>query len=220
VRKFSCAGASLRATILAIALLRSTLRLRARSRLDPGMSPTTSNRALSIGLLLALPLVVAGCWTAPVANVQPKGEPRLIQDSIAVESVKNPAIVQSVDASARSVLVQPLGEPTTIAYQAGPKVENFDRIKIGDKVQAKVTERLSIYVSRDGKVPGPSGALEAITSDAKVLMVDPSYRLLTVQYPNGQRETFKVALNVRLREMEAGDDVVVRSLEAVELKVL
>ena len=152
--------------------------------------------------------------------MQPKGEPRLIQDSIAVESVKNPAIVQSLDPSARSVVVQPLGEPTTITYRAGPQADHFDRIRIGDKVEARVAERLSIYVSRDGKVPGPSGTPEAITSDAKVLMVDPSYRLLTVQYPNGQRETFKVALNVKLREMEAGDDVVVQSLEAVELKVL
>jgi hypothetical protein len=182
------------------------------------MSPATLNRAL-IGFLVLLSGGLAGCWTTPVANVQPKGEPRLIQDSIAVESVKQPAIVQSVDASARSVVVQPLGEPTTITYKAGPQVGHFDRIKIGDKVEARVAERLSIYVSRDSKVPGPSGAPEAITSDARVLTVDPSYRLLTVQYPNGQRETFKVALGVKLREMEAGDDVVVHSLEVVQLNV-
>jgi hypothetical protein len=169
---------------------------------------------------LLLSAALAGCWTAPVANVQPKGEPRLIQDSIAVESVKQPAIVQSVDASARSVVVQPLGAATTVTYKAGPKVEHFDRIKTGDKVEARVAERLSIYVSRDGKVPGPNGVPEAIASDAKVLMVDVSYRLLTVQYPNGQRETFKVALSVKLRDMEAGDDVVVQSLEAVQLNVL
>ena len=54
-------------------------------------------------IALAGMLALTGCWTAPVASVQPKGEPRLIQDGIAVEARKSSAIVRSVDATARRI---------------------------------------------------------------------------------------------------------------------
>jgi hypothetical protein len=163
-------------------------------------------------------LAVSGCWTPPVADVQPKSDPRLVQSGIVVESVKDSATVQSVDPATRTVvLISGKAEP--YSYKVGRQVENFDRLKAGDKVRATVAEVLTIYVSHDGRVPAPDGKLETISSDARVLLVDPSYRLLTVRYPNGLDETFKVGLEVRLREMEPGDDVVIRPLEARALEV-
>ena len=61
------------------------------------------NQRLVTSLPCAGVLALSACWTAPVATVQPKGEPRLIQGGIDVESVKNPAIVHSVDTSVRTV---------------------------------------------------------------------------------------------------------------------
>jgi hypothetical protein len=170
-------------------------------------------------LLFAATLASAGCWAPPVANVQPKGPPRLIQDSIAVESLKEPAIVRSVDQSNRTIAVQAVDAGTTTTYKIGPQVEHFDRVKVGDKVQPAVTEELTIYALRDGQLPDAHGAAQTIAADAKVLKVDRSYRLLTVRYPNGRDETFKVGLEVRLDEMEAGDSVVIRPIEAVSLRV-
>jgi hypothetical protein len=63
------------------------------------------------------------------------------------------------------------------------------------------------------------GKVNPIETDAKVLMVDPSYRLLTLQYRDGHTETFKVGLDVKLLRMEPGDDVVVRAVETVALQV-
>lgn len=166
----------------------------------------------------AAALTVAGCWTAPVANVQPKGEARLIQAGIAVESVKDPAVVQSVDAGARILVLTPR-QGATRTYKAGPQVENLDRIKAGDTVRATVAEELSVYVLRDGQLPAAGGTHESIASDARVLWVDPSYRLLTLRYPDGRDETFKAPLGVKLGEMEAGDDVVIRPLEVRSLQV-
>jgi hypothetical protein len=182
------------------------------------MKASALHRAMINPLSLAAALAVSGCWTAPVADVQPKGEPRLIQGGIAVESVKDPAIVQSVDSGARTLVLTPR-PGATCTYQAGPQVENLDRIKAGDTVRATVAEELTVYVLRDGQLPGTGGTRETIASDARVLWVDPSYRLLTLRYPDGRDETLKVALGVKLGEMEAGDDVVIRPLEVRSLQV-
>jgi hypothetical protein len=182
------------------------------------MRSGTLNRGAGSLLLCVLALGLAGCWTAPVANVQPKGEARLIQGGIRVESVKDGVTVKTINADQRFIVLSFL-EGATATFKPGPKVDNFYQIRAGDKVQATVAQELAIYVLKNGKGPGASGKLEAIKADAKVLMVDPSYRLLTLQYPNGQTETFKVSLNVKLLEMESGDSVVVRPLELIALQV-
>src|SRR5262249_7064357 len=146
----------------------------------------------------------------------PSGEARLIQDSISVRSVKSPAIVESTDPATRTIVFSPT-PARQHRYTVASSVGNFGEIRTGDRVQANVSEKLAVYVLRDGKVPVPSGTPESVMSDAKVLMVDPSYRLLTVQYPSGATDTFKVPLGVRLTEMEAGNDVVIQPLEAVGL---
>ncbi|MBV8208469.1 MAG: hypothetical protein JO133_00240 [Burkholderiaceae bacterium] len=170
-------------------------------------------------LLFAAAILLAGCWTAPVANVRPKGEPRLIQAAIAVESIKSPAIVQSVDVHTRTIVVRSPADASATVYKFGTKVSNFDQIKVGDEIEPTVVEELSVYVLENGKLPGKNGGLQTVEPHAKVLTVDSSYRLLTLQYPNGQKETFKVGLEARLAQMEAGDDVVIRTIEAVAVRV-
>jgi hypothetical protein len=184
------------------------------------MTASILNRVMINPLSVAVAaLAVSGCWTAPVADVQPKGEPRLIQSGIGVESVKDPAIVQSVDAGARTLVLTSRRQGAARTYTAAPQVQNLDRIKAGDTVRATVAEELAVYVLRDGQLPGAGGTRETIASDARVLWVDPSYRLLTLRYRDGHDETLKVGLGVKLGEMEAGDDVVIRPLELRSLQV-
>ena len=182
------------------------------------MRTKTLNRAMVTLLLLVIALALAGCWTAPTANVQPKGEARLIQSAIPVESVKHRVTVQSIDAD-RRVIVLNFSEGTTATFKPGPQVANIHQIRAGDKVQATVAQELTIYVLKNGQVPGTGGKPETLEADAKVLRVDPSYRLLTLQYPNGQAQTFKVGLDVKLLEMEPGDIVVIRTMELIALRV-
>lgn len=184
-----------------------------------GPNPATHmSRTVVTSVVVTAAVALAGCWTAPVANVQPKGEPRLIQSGIGVRSVKKPAIVQSVSAGTRTIVVLTPGEANASTYTVGPKVQNFDRIKAGDKIKVTVAEDLAVYVLRGDQLPGPSGAPETIAANAKVLSVDASYRLLTVQYSKGQNETFKVGLQVELQEMQAGDSIVMRTGEVVAVR--
>lgn len=55
--------------------------------------------------------------------------------------------------------------------------------------------------------------------DARVLVADRSYRVLTVQYPNGQTDAFKVGLRTPMKDIEAGDAVVIRPVEIIEAHV-
>ena len=184
------------------------------------MKIKTLNRTDITRLLpfVALALALAGCWTPPNANVQPKGEARLIQDGIATESVKDPATVESVDASQGTVGLK-LSDGASITCKAGPKVKHFDQLKVGDKVKATVAEELAVYVLQNGQAPGAGGAMETVHPNAKVQTVDPSYRLVVLQYPDGHVEEVKVGLDVKLKEMSPGDDVVVRTGEVAAIKV-
>jgi len=182
------------------------------------MTAAIRYRTVAAVLAVAAALAVAGCWTVPVAEVQPKGEPRLVQGGITVESVRDATLVQAVDPGART-LVLGAREGATYTYRAGAQVDNLERIKAGDTVRATVAEELTVYVLRDGQLPGTDGTPRTISFDARVLLVDPSYRLLTLRYPDGRDETFKVALGVKLGEMEAGDAVVIRPLEVRSVQV-
>jgi hypothetical protein len=173
------------------------------------------NRRVSHPPLFAAALLLTGCWTAPVATVQPHGEARLIQGAIAVKSVKDTAVVSSLERSAGTIVLRSSARPETSTYKLAPKVSGLDDIKAGDVVQATVTEDLTIYALHDGQLPDAGGT---VSVDARVLMVDPGYRLLTLQYPDGQKETFKVPLGTRLEQMEPGDSVVIQPLEVLALR--
>jgi hypothetical protein len=164
-------------------------------------------------------VLLGGCWVAPVATVQPKGPPRVIEKGVVVESVLSPATVQSVDPRTRVIVMQAGGDAQPHAYRAGVKLPGFDRVTARDKVRATVTQELTVYVSKDGRSPDLDGGPATRVPDAKVLSVDTSYRLLTLQYPNGRTETYKVGLEVKLKEMVAGDDVMIQPLEIVSLKL-
>jgi hypothetical protein len=168
--------------------------------------------------MVGVAVALAGCWTAPVADVQPKGEARLIQHAIPVVAVKDRATVQSIDVE-QGVIVLNFADGVTATVKPGPRVKNFSTIRAGDKAKATVAQELSVYVLKDGLLPGADGKLEPVRIDAKVLQIDPAYRLLSLQYPNREVEVLKVGLDAKLSEMEAGDSVVIETTELLALKV-
>jgi len=182
------------------------------------MKTKTWRRAAITLLFPIMPLTLAGCWTPPNANIQPKGEPRLIQSGIAVESVKPHATVESVDASQRVINLK-LSDGTAVSCKVSPQVKNFEQIRAGDIVKVTLAEELAVYVLKDGRLPVAGGTDETIPFNAKVQSVDPSYRLLTLQYLDGKTETFKAGLNAKVLEMQPGDDVVVKIMEAKAVRI-
>lgn len=173
----------------------------------------SSRRLMShVTLILAL-VVLGGCWSAPVATVEPTGEPGLIQRAIPVQSVQA-AVVTSVDPGARMIALRSRGMAQPLTYKLGPRVSGLDGVKAGDVVRVTLAEELAVYVLRNGVLPG-HGPIEV---DARLLAVDPSYRLLKLQYPNGRNDTFKVPLGTRVGQMGTGDSVVIEPVAVLALR--
>ncbi|HEX5397469.1 MAG TPA: hypothetical protein VFY06_00275 [Verrucomicrobiae bacterium] len=162
--------------------------------------------------------LLSGCWTPPSANVQPQGEPRLIQGGITVESDGNAVTVQSVDSANRTIVLK-LADGGTATCKAGPKVKNFDQLQAGVKATADLTKELDVYLLANGRLLDGTTA-ETLGVNARVLQVDPSYRLLTLQYPDGQSEIVKPGLNAKMEQMAPGDSVVVRPVAVTAIKVV
>jgi hypothetical protein len=168
--------------------------------------------------IIVLAAALAGCWVAPRSDVQPKGEARMIQEDIPVVSVKEDAKVQSID-TGQGVIVLKLADGLTATAKSAPDLKNFSKVRAGDTVKATVAQELNVYVLINGEVPGLDGKPVAMRTDARVLEIDPAYRLLTLEYANKSVEVLKVPLGTKLSRMEAGNSVRIETKELRAIKV-
>jgi hypothetical protein len=176
--------------------------------------------AAKITLLPVLTLALAGCWTPPNAKVQPAGKPGLIQGGIPVQLVQEPVTVDSLDAGKRLITLKH-ADGSMKTFSVDTAVKNLDQVKAGDTIKATVKAEMAVYILQDGRLPNADGTTRprTINFNAKVLTVDPSYRLLTLQFSNGKTMTIKTALDVLLEKMAPGDDVVIRSHEVTAIAI-
>jgi hypothetical protein len=176
---------------------------------------TTCSKVLP-GLICTIAAALAGCWQPPRADVQPGGDPRVIQEGIAVQSLRTGS-VQSLDPTARTVALLESARAGPQTYALASR-NSLDRIKVGARVNMTVEEKLTVYVPPPGTATAKLDDISHLGRDARVLSIDRGYRLLTLLYPDGRRETFKVAQNVKLGEMQSGDYVAVQSMQVVEVQ--
>lgn len=132
----------------------------------------------------------------------------MIESRLEVEPAVDSARVEAVDRAARTVALSISGVPQR-TYQVARGVRNWDDIHTGEQVRATIKEVLTVYLP-----PMPDRS-----QNGRVLVVDPSYRLLTVQYPNGKTRTFKIRLGARMSGIEAGDSVAIRAQQVIGLRV-
>lgn len=174
--------------------------------------------ALSFLVTAATVLTFTGCWTPPNAHVQPPGEPRLIQSGVPASNNHARAVVESVE-TAQRILNLKLAGVTAVTCAVSPSVENLGQVQAGDEILVDLDLKLAIYVLKDGRLPGPDGKEEVIPFIAQVQSVDPSYRLLRMQYLNGKTDELKAGQEAKLMEMQPGDAVVLQSAEATKIKI-
>ena len=130
------------------------------------------------------------------------------------KTVKVTATITAIDKATRDVTLKgPKGNELTVT--AGPEVKNFDRMKVGDRVNAEYVEALTLQLVKGGgqKVarteqagaaaakPGekPAGAVgRQVTIVADVVGVDPATQTVTLKGPQrtvdlvvGDPEQFK-----------------------------
>lgn len=177
-----------------------------------------SYRRAATLLAASVAVLLSGCWVPPSATVRPGGSPRVIADGIVIERVAAPATVEGVDRSAQTLALSMPGVALS-TYKIGRGVRDWSGISVGDRVRATVREVLTVYVAPTDGNGSPGAGPRVRSAGPRVLVVDPSYRVLTVQYPNGGTESFKIGLHTRMQGIEAGDSVTIRPLDVIRLRV-
>ncbi len=189
------------------------------------------------GLSLFAALLLLG--SVPLAQGQQSGttaapgaaNARIVYSDHAVLKAK----VEAIDSAERTVTLR--GEQgREIQVKVGPEARNFDKLKVGDEVQADVYSAAVISLRKSNEPPsmtetdtvaraapgGPPGgaAVDTMVITATVDAIDPRTRMITLTGPQGKARTFKVDDSVGdLDKVKKGDQVVLRLLEAVALSV-
>ena len=185
-------------------------------------------------LVLALVLLVSVA-TVALAKKKPGKKSGERPGVVVTEAAVVKATVEAIDYPTHTITLKgPKGVPLT--YRVDPIVKNFDQVKKGDKVVARYLESVAIYVDKSQGKPAASGMsavevaprgkkpgrISAKVSEliASVETVNYTKHTLTVKRPDGATFTFKTDKRVKnLRDVKAGDEVVVRYTEALVISV-
>lgn len=176
---------------------------------------------------LLVALATAALLTACAQTPRPVSVSEVVQAS---------AVVEAIDAATRRVrLKAPDGR--SMMVQAGPSVQNFEQVRVGDRVTVRYTEALAAEVvkpgtptsgatvSSDRAAPGarPGGA-ESVTLRGVVKVVTVDTVNHTVDIVGLDGATRKVVVRDPkarefIRGLKAGDDVQLTFTEAVAVAV-
>lgn len=148
------------------------------------------------------------------------------------------ATVVSVDQEKRLVTLKgPKGKEVTV--QAGPEVQNLDKVKAGDQVTAHYQAAVAVQVMpaesaqpgvdySAGQSSAPKGsepgakAGQTVTVTSRLTAVDLKHNTITLSGPDGKSRTIEVKDPERqaaLKKLKVGDMLVVTYVEALALTV-
>lgn len=196
------------------------------------MTQSPRSRRLALTAIIALPLLGLGaCATAPEQPVTPPA-PTVV--STAKEVV---GVVQSVNARTRQVAIRTPNEGV-VTLVAGPEVQNFARIRRGDRVRIRFEEAVAVQLTPRGTtLPAEvdvgaaraqagqrPGAAVVTTTRATVTInaVDTANNTVTFTGPRGVRRTVAVRspeMQAFIRTIRPGQQVNVAIAEATALSV-
>lgn len=144
------------------------------------------------------------------------------------------AMVEAVDLKTKTVKMRSLeGKPFTI--HVGKEAVNLPRIKPGDKVEISYAQALEVRMAEPGEIrnekteivggakPGAKPRGVGITETnitATILELDKAGESAMLQFADGVVASVKVQNPANLDKVKVGDTIVIKSLEALELKVI
>ena len=150
------------------------------------------------------------------------------------QTVKITATITAIDKASRDVTLKgPQGNQLTVT--AGPEIKNFDKLKVGDQVDAQYVEALTLELKKGGGMvvarteksgavgakPGqtPGGAVgRQVTIVADVVGLDPAKQIVTLKGPQRTVE-LKVPDPAQFKRIAKGDQVEATFTQALALAV-
>jgi len=181
--------------------------------------------AISLAVAVALP---AAAQTPSVMETSKPGSVAMAQ------TITAHATIKAIDAGTRELTL--VGEKGhEFSAVAGPEVVNFDKLKVGDRVDVKYIEALAVELHKGGGKAvartdtagadrGPAGsppggiAARKVTVVGDVIAVDPATRMVTVKGPKRTVE-FVVKDPEQFKMIAKGDQLEATYVEAVAVSV-
>jgi hypothetical protein len=194
--------------------------------------------ASSLALLFAGLLTLTACSTTspppPAEGTSSAAFQKGVPGGVVVNTVDVSARVTAIDKANRKVtLLGPDGDKFTV--KVGPEAVNFDQIRVGDLVNATVTEELVVYLDEEGaSAPDGSAAVvalapkgaqpgglvaETVQVTAKVIAIDQTNRTATLQFEDGSSKTLRVRDDIDLSRRKVGEKVVFQVTEMIAISV-
>ena len=144
------------------------------------------------------------------------------------------ASVSAIDSAKRTFTLRDnLGNQRT--FVAPPQMENFNQLKVGDRVKAVVSQERIVHLRQPGEVAndGAAGVLatapqgekpgmlaaDTVEITALVKGMDTTLRTATLLLPNGSERVIKVRPDVDMKTEYLGRQVVIRVTTAVAVSV-
>jgi hypothetical protein len=199
-------------------------------------------KSAALAVTPAALLALAACSSTPlppekqwkVETYQQEAGGAGFGSQVVVDTTTTNATVVSINAAQRSlVLKYPDGQTTT--YQAGPEVEKFSQIKVGDVVKGTLVDERALSLDKTGALRSASVTDSAVAVSngvmpgvktvhilsftAKVLSLDPVGHQATLQMADGRTKTVRVRDAVNLADFSPGDTVSVRITQTTTLLV-
>ena len=200
--------------------------------------PLITIAAGSLALLFAGLLTLTACSTTspppPAKETRSTDIQEGVPGGVIVDTLDVSAKVTAIDTSNRKVtLLGPDGDKFTV--KVGPEAVNFDQIRVGDLVNATVTEELVVYLDEEG-ASAPDGAAgvvalapkgaqpgglvaETVQVTATVTAIDQTNRTATLQFEDGSTKTLPVRDDIDLSQRKVGEKVVFQVTEMIAISV-
>ena len=194
------------------------------------MSRPSRIGAVFCGVVLLLSLAVA-CQTGPKVETAVERRPDGV---VVVQTVRLKATVVAIDATNRTVRLQPKrGEAKTL--RVGEGAVNFEQVRVGDEVNAALIEETAISLvpggapskvavgaavalAPEGQRPGVVMA-GTVETTATIVGIDGHEHTLTIQLPNGEIRELDVAKDRDLSQVGLGDSLRIQFTEAIAIEV-
>ncbi len=187
----------------------------------------------SIGacLVAAASWLVAGCSTPSTPHSVGSAPPAAIE----IESDTNTASVVAIDAPTRTITLR-YADGTVNGFFCRPEVRNFEQIKVGDKVTFANARTTSLFLARNGALPGPAAPLdvtraapgekpggrivETIVFTGEVRSVDrQSHRITVISDGAGVLKTMTADPKVDLARIRPKERMAIRTRLVTEIAV-
>ena len=187
------------------------------------------NRTLGAAVAAVCILSLTACSTARM------GKGPVASGTVDEEVIQATAKVEAIDHATREVTLRG-SDGETLSFVADERVKNLAQVDVGDTVTATYYESVAFEVHKPGEsTPGVAvaegtgtaelgskpAALDAqiVTVTSTIAAIDASVPTVTLEMPDGERQTIKVRHPEKLKSVKVGDQVEITFTRALAIAV-